>query len=53
MVSLREKGLFPLGGKIEASKTQAAFGIKWIAFEEQLRSVLGHYLAVLANERSS
>jgi hypothetical protein len=55
-----EKGLFLLGGKIEglkakidASKTRAAFGIKWIAFEEQLRSVFGHYLEVLTNEGSS
>ena len=55
-----EKGLLPMGGRIEglkakidASKTQAAFGIKWIAFEEQLRSVFGHYLEVLANEGSA
>lgn len=55
-----EKGLLPLGGKIDGlkanfdgSKAQVAFGIKWIGFEEQLKDLTGHYLEILESEGSA
>lgn len=52
-----ESGEFKLGGKmdtkvvnLDASVTEREFGIKWKRFEEQVRSVVGHYLEVKAKE---
>jgi nucleoside-diphosphate-sugar epimerase len=48
-----------LGGKMDtrpavfdARETEEVFGIKWVGFEEQVKSVVGHYLEVEAKERN-
>ena len=48
---------FKLGGKMDTrevkfdtSLTEKVFGTKWVGFEEQVKSVVGHYLEVKAAE---
>lgn len=49
---------FKLGGKMDTreakfdtSETEKAFGTKWVGFEEQVKSVVGHYLELKAAEK--
>ena len=51
------KETFKLGGKMgtravkfNTSETERVFGTKWVGFEEQVKSVVGHYLEVKAAE---
>jgi nucleoside-diphosphate-sugar epimerase len=53
-----ESGVLKLGGKMDTravkfntKATDRAFGIQWKGFEEQIQSVVGHYLEVKAKEQ--
>ena len=50
---------FKLGGKMDTRpvefdtrETEEEFGIKWVGFEEQVKSILGHYLEVAEKEKN-
>lgn len=51
------KGIFKLGGNadtrevgLDASETERVFRTNWVSFEEQVKSVVGHYLEAKAVE---
>lgn len=53
-----KNGLLPNNGsnpsvvsKIDASKTEKVFGIKFASYEDVVVSVVGHYLELLEKER--
>jgi nucleoside-diphosphate-sugar epimerase len=53
-----EEGGLKLDGKIDtkpldfdASKTEKVFGVEWIPFADQVKSVVGHYLEVVKEEQ--
>ena len=50
-------GIFPLGGdqptwtlKVDSSKTEEMFGFKFANYEEQVKSVAGHYVELAVKE---
>ena len=52
-----EKGVFKLDGKMDTKAvafdtgaTSREFGLKWKSFEEQVESVVGHFLELKAKE---
>jgi nucleoside-diphosphate-sugar epimerase len=56
-MELKECGL-QLGGRmdtkpldLDASETEKIFGMEWVSFREQVKSVVGHYLAVVTGEQ--
>jgi nucleoside-diphosphate-sugar epimerase len=53
-----EEGGLKLGGKIDtnpldidSSKTEKIFGVEWVPFADQVKSVVGHYLEVVKDEQ--
>ena len=53
-----EKGILPATGKgiavplkLDARKSEKVFGFKYLDLEEQVKSVIGHYLELLNSDK--